>query len=159
VATFKVRVRGVNLTVLEFIAKVMGAKAVNAVMATSQAVSAIAEGVALFYIVTCLATPIAHFVVVFAPGVQGTVTDGSLSPSSSFAFEIRGLVHVTVNAATDAGNGIGGGKSLRALIHGQSFGLQGLFENSNAVSKLCGFGVVSAEVLNFPDECHVIFLV
>jgi len=28
-ATFKVRVRGVNLTVLEFIAEVMGTKAVN----------------------------------------------------------------------------------------------------------------------------------
>jgi len=158
VATFEVRVRGVNLIVLEFIAKVMGAKAVNAVMAASQAVLAIAEGVALFYVVTCLATPIAHFVVVFAPGMQGTVTDGSLSPSSSFAFEIRGLVHVAVNVATDAGNGVGGSESLQALIHGQSFSLQGLFENSDVASKLCGFGVVSAEVLNFPNKCHVIFL-
>jgi len=112
VATFEVRVRGVNLTVLEFIAEVMGMKAVNAVMATSQAVSAIAEGVTLFYVVTRLATPIAHFVVVFAPGMQGTVTDGSLSPLSSLAFEIRGLVHVVVDVATDAGNGIGSGKSL-----------------------------------------------
>jgi len=111
-ATFEVRVRGVNLTVLEFVAEVMGTKAVNAVMAASQAVSAITEGVALFYIVTCLATPVTHFVVVFAPGMHGTVRDGGLSPSSSLALEIGGLVHVAVDAATDAGNGISGGESL-----------------------------------------------
>jgi len=75
-------------------------------------VSAIAEGVILLYVVTCLATPIAHLVVVLAPGMQGTVADSSLSPSSSFAFEIRGLVHVAVDAATDTGNGVGGGKLL-----------------------------------------------
>jgi len=35
VATFKVRVREVDLTILEFVAEVMGTKAVNAVMAAS----------------------------------------------------------------------------------------------------------------------------
>jgi len=158
VATFKVRVRGVDFTVLKFIAEVMGTKTVNAVVATSQAVSAITEGVTLFYIVTHLATPIAHFVVVFAPGMYGTVADGGLSPSSSLAFEVRGLVHVTVNAVTDAGNGIGGGKSLRASVHGQSFGLQGLFENSDAASELCGFGVVGVEILDFSNKCCIVFL-
>ena len=157
-ATLKVRVRGVDFTVLKFIAEVMGTKTVNAVVATSQAVSAITEGVTLFYIVTHLATPIAHFVVVFAPGMYGTVADGGLSPSSSLAFEVRGLVHVVVNTATDAGNGVGGGESLRASVHGQSFSLQGLLESSDAASKLCGFGVVGVEVLDFPDECCVVFL-
>jgi len=127
-------------------------------MAASQAVSAITEGVTLFYIVTRLATPVAHFVVVFAPGMHGMVMDGSLSPSSSLALEIGGLVHVAVDAATDAGNGISSGESLRALVHGQSFGLQGLFENSDVASKLCGFGVVGAEILDFPNERCVIFL-
>ena len=111
-ATFKVRVRGVNFTVLKLVAEVMRTKAVGAIVAASQTVSAIAEGVALFYVVTRLATPIAHFTVVLAPGMHGTVTDGDLSPSSSLAFEIRGLVHVAVDAATDAGNGVGGGESL-----------------------------------------------
>jgi len=75
-------------------------------------VLAIAEGVTLLYVVTRLATPIAHLVVVLAPGMQGTVADSGLSPLSSFAFEIRGLVHVAVDAATDVGNGVGGGESL-----------------------------------------------
>jgi len=35
VATLEVRVRGVDLTVLKFIAKVMGAKAIDAIVATS----------------------------------------------------------------------------------------------------------------------------
>jgi len=86
------------------------------------------------------------------------VTDGGLSPLSSFAFEIRGLVHVAMDAAMDAGNGIGGGKSFRTPVHGQSFGLKGLFEDSDAASKLCGFGVVGAEVLDFPNECCIVFL-
>jgi len=121
-------------------------------------VLAVAKAVAFFYVVACLTTPIAHFVVVFAPGVHGAIANGSLSPVSSLAFKVGGLVHVAVNAATDAGNGVGGGESLQASVHGQSFSLQGLLESSDAVSKLCGFGVVGAEVLDFPDECCVVFL-
>jgi len=121
-------------------------------------VSAVAEGVALLYVVACLTAPVAHFVVVFAPGMYGAITNGSLSPVSSLAFEVRGLVHVVVDATADAGNGVGGGESLQASVHGQSLGLQGLFENSNAMSKLCGFGIVGAEVLDFSNECRVVFL-
>jgi len=73
---------------------------------------AITERVTLFYVVTRLATPITHFVVVLTPGMHGMVTNGGLSPSSSLAFEVRGLVHVTVDMVTDAGNGVSGGKSL-----------------------------------------------
>jgi len=86
-------------------------------------VSAVAKGIALFYIVTCLAAPIAHLVIVFTPGMYGTIADGNLSPASSLAFEVRGLVHVAVDAATDAGDGVGSSESFRASVHGQSFGL------------------------------------
>jgi len=75
-------------------------------------VSAIAEGIAFFYIVTRLATPIAHLVVVFAPGMYGTIADGDLSPAPSLAFKVRSLVHVAVNTATNTGNGIGSSKSF-----------------------------------------------
>jgi len=115
VATFEVRVRGVDLTVFEFAAEVMGMKTVNVTVAALQTVLAIAEGVAFFYIVTRLATPVTHLVVVFAPGMYGMVVDGGLSSSSSFAFEVRGLVHVAVDAVADAGNGVGGGESLQVL--------------------------------------------
>ena len=111
-ATFEVGVRGVDLTILKFIAKVMGAKAIEAVMTASEAVSAITKGVALFDIVACLTAPIAHLVVVFTSGVYGMIVDGNLGPVPSFAFEVRGLVHLAIDAATDAGNSIGGSKSF-----------------------------------------------
>ena len=104
--------RGVDLTVLEFAAKVMGAKTVNSIVAASKAVSAITERVTFFYVVTRLATPIAYFVVVLAPSIYGMVANGDLSLASSLAFEIGGLVHVAVDAATDVGDGIGGSKSF-----------------------------------------------
>ena len=111
-ATLEVGVRGVDLTILEFVAKVMGAKAIDTIVTTLKAVSAIAEGITFFNVMACLATPVAHFVVVLAPGMYGTIADGDLSPASSLAFEVRGLVHVTVDAVTDMGDGIGGSKSF-----------------------------------------------
>ena len=111
-ATLEVRVRGVNFAILELIAKVMGAKAINAIMATLQTVSAIAERVALFYIVACLAAPITHLVVVFAPGMYGSIANGNLSPASSLAFEVRGLVHVAIDATINRGDGVGGSKAF-----------------------------------------------
>jgi len=59
--------------------------------------------------VTCLATPVAHLAIVFAPGMHGAVVNGDLSFASSFAFEIRSLVHVVVDAAANMGDSIGGG--------------------------------------------------
>jgi len=111
-ATFKVGVRRVNFTILELAAKVIRAETVETIMAASQTVSAVAKRVAFFYVVTCFTVPVAHFVVVFAPGVYGMIADGNLSPTSSFAFEVWGLVHVAVNATTDTGDGIGGSKSF-----------------------------------------------
>ena len=72
---------------------------------------------------THLTIPITHIAVVLAPGMYGAVTDGDLSPLSSFAFEVGGLVHVAINATTYIGNGIGSSESLRTLVHGKSFGL------------------------------------
>ena len=73
---------------------------------------AIAEGVAFFYIVACLTTPVAHLVIVLSPGIYGTIADSDLSPTSSFALEVRCLVHVAVDATTDASDGIGGGEAF-----------------------------------------------
>jgi len=71
-------------------------------------VSAIAEGVTFLNVVTCLTTPIAYLAIVFAPGMYGAIIDSDLSLSSSFAFEIGGLVHVAINVMAYLGNGIGG---------------------------------------------------
>jgi len=86
-------------------------------MAVSQAVLAIAKGVALFNVVACLTTPVAHFAIVFPPGMHGSVADSDLSSASSLAFEVRGLVHVAVDVTADASNGISGGELFRAAIH------------------------------------------
>jgi len=70
---------------------------------------AIPKAVAVFNVVACPATPIAHFTIVLAPGVYGAVANGDLSPLSSLALEIGGLVHVAIDAMADAGNSVGGG--------------------------------------------------
>jgi len=41
--------------------------------------------------------------------MHGMVANGDLSFASSFAFEVRSLVHVAVDVAVDMGNSIGGG--------------------------------------------------
>jgi len=73
-------------------------------------VPAVAERVAFFDVMACLTAPVAHFVVVLTPGMNGMITDGDLGLVSSLAFEIGGLVHVVVNVATDVRDGIGGGE-------------------------------------------------
>ena len=123
VATLKVGVRGVNLAIFKLVAKVVRAKTVSSIVAALQAMLAIAKGVALFNVVTCLTAPVAHLAVVFAPGMYGMVTNSNLSPASSLALEVGSLVHVVVNAMAYAGNSIGGGKTFRASVHGKSFGL------------------------------------
>jgi len=112
-------------------------------------VLAIAERVAFFNVVTCLAIPIAHLAIVFAPGMYGMVVNGNLSFASSFALEIGGLVHVAVDTLTDTGDGIGSSQAFGTMVHGKSFGLEGLLKSSNAMSDLNGLGVVGAEVLDF----------
>jgi len=122
-ATFKVGVRRVNLIVLELVAQVIRVKAVNSIVTSSQAVSAVAEAVAIFDIVTGLAAPVAHLAVILAPSMYGMVADGDLSSSPSLALKIGGLVHVAINVMAYMGNGIGGSKSLQASVHGKSFSL------------------------------------
>jgi len=147
---FEVGVRGVDFAVLELVAEVMGAKAVSSIVTASQTVSAITEGVTLLDIVTCLTTPVTYLAIVFAPGMHGTVANGNLSFASSFAFKVGSLVHVVVNATMDMGDGVGGSQAFRAAVHGKSFSLEGLFEGSNVMGNLSGFGVVGAKVLDFP---------
>jgi len=59
--------------------------------------------------VACLATPIAHLAIVFAPGMHGMVANGDLSFASSFAFEIGSLVHVAIDVVANMGNSVGSG--------------------------------------------------
>jgi len=74
--------------------------------------SAVTKGVAFLNVVTRLAAPVAHLAVILAPGMHGMVADCDLSPSSSFAFEVGGLVHVTIDATAYVDNGIGGSESF-----------------------------------------------
>ena len=76
--------------------------------------------------------------------------NGDLGPTTSFALEIGGLVHVAVNAAMNASYSVSGGKMVRTPVHSQSFGLEGLFQGPNALGDLASFGMVSAEILDFP---------
>ena len=78
------------------------------------------------------------------------IADGNLGLTTSFALEVGGLVHVAINAVTNAGYGVSGGETVRTLVYGQSFGLEGLFQGPNALGNLAGFGMVSVEVLDFP---------
>jgi len=59
--------------------------------------------------VTSLAAPVAYLAIVLAPGMNGAVTNGDLSFVSSFAFEVRSLVHVMVDAVANMGNSVGSG--------------------------------------------------
>ena len=81
--------------------------------------------------------------------MYGVVANGSLSLTSPFTFEIRGLMHVAVDVVTDVGDGIGGSQSFRTLVHSESLCLKGLLEGSNASHNLSGLGVVGAEILHF----------
>ena len=78
---------------------------------------AIPEAVTVFDVMACLPAPIAHFAVVVAPGVYGSVADCNLGLAASLALEVRGLVHVAVNAATNVGYGVSSGEVVRTLIH------------------------------------------
>jgi len=73
-------------------------------------VTAISEAVALFDVVPSSTTPITHFAIVLAPGMEGVIMNGDLSPASSFALEVGGLMHVMVDALTNASYGISGSK-------------------------------------------------
>ena len=111
--------------------------------------TAIPETVAVVDVVACLATPIAHFTIVLAPCMDSSIADSDLGPMSSFALEIGGCVHVVVDTATNTSYGVSSGKAVRASVYGQAFILEGLFQSADAAGDLAGFGIVSAEVLDF----------
>ena len=79
---------------------------------------AIPKAMAVFDVVACPPTPIAHLAVVFAPCMNSPIANGGLGPTTSFAFEIGGLVHIAVNAMADTSYGVSGGKTVRTLIYG-----------------------------------------
>ena len=72
---------------------------------------------AVLNVVAYLSTPVTHLTIVLAPGMDSMIANGDLSPMSSSALEVRGFVHVVVNAATDAGNGVSGSKAVQTLVH------------------------------------------
>ena len=111
--------------------------------------AAISETVAVFNVMTRLATPVAHFAVVVAPCMNGPIANGDLGSAASLAFEVGGLVHVAVNATMNASYSVSSGEVVRTLIHGQAFVLKGLLQSSDAVGNLAGLGMVSMEILNF----------
>ena len=100
--------------------------------------TAISKAMTFFDVVSGPTTPIAHFAIVFAPSMNSVIMNSDLSPMPSFAFEVRGLVHVAVNVAMDTGNGIGSSQAFRTLVHSKSFHLKGLFEDSNVLRDLNG---------------------
>jgi len=119
-------------------------------------VVAISKAVTFLDIVTCLSAPVTHLAVVVAPCVDGPIANGDLGSATSLAFEVRGLMHVVVDAMTDMGYGVSSGKTVRTSVHGQTFGLERFFQSSDAVGDLAGLRVVSAEVLDFTLQCGVV---
>jgi len=68
--------------------------------------------------VACSSTPVAHLAVVFAPCMDGPIANSYLSLVTSFAFEIRGCMHIAVDTTMNVGYGISSGKTVRASVHG-----------------------------------------
>jgi len=104
---------------------------------------------AVFDVVACPATPITHLAVVLAPCMDSSVTNGDLGLTTSFAFEVGGLVYVMVDTAADTSYSVSGGETVRTPIYGQAFVLKGLFQGPDTLGDLASFGVVSPEILNF----------
>ena len=74
--------------------------------------TAIPETVAVFDVVACLTTPIAHLAIVLAPCMDGPIMDCGLGLAASLALEVRGLVHIMVDAAMNAGYGISSSEAV-----------------------------------------------
>ena len=73
---------------------------------------AVPEAIAVFNVVTSFPTPVTHLTIVLAPCVNSLIAHSDLSPTASLAFEIRGLVHVAVNVATNPSYGVSSGKAV-----------------------------------------------
>ena len=74
--------------------------------------TAISKAVTVFNAMACSATPITHLAIVLAPCMDGPIANSDLGLMTSLALEIGGLVHVAVDAATNASYGISGGKAV-----------------------------------------------
>ena len=111
--------------------------------------AAVPEAIAILDVVTGFPTPITHLTIVLAPCMDSLIAYSDLSPMASLAFEVRSLVHVAVDTMANASYGVSSGKTVQALVHGQAFILERLFQGSDAVGNLMGFGVVAVEVLDF----------
>jgi len=75
-------------------------------------VTAIPEAVTILDIVTCLATPIAHLAIVLAPCMDSPIAGCNLGSTASLALEVRGLVHVMVDAAANVSYCVSSGETV-----------------------------------------------
>jgi len=119
-------------------------------------VAAISEAVAVLDVVACPSAPVAHLAIVLAPCMSSPVANGDLGLTTSLAFEVRGLVHVVVDAAANVGYGVSGGETVRALVHCQSFSLKGFLQGPDALGDLASLRVVCAKVLDFACQHDVV---
>jgi len=109
----------------------------------------IPKAVAIFDVVACPATPVAHLAIVLAPCMDSPIADSDLGLTTSLALEIGGLVHVTVDATTDASYRVSSGETVQTPVHGQTFVLKGFLQGPDTMGDLASFRVVGVEVLNF----------
>ena len=87
--------------------------------------TAVPKAITVFDVMACPSAPIAHLAIIFAPCIDGPIANGNLGSAASFALEVRGLVHVAINAVVDTSYGVSGGKTVRTTVHSQSFVLKG----------------------------------
>ena len=80
----------------------------------------ITKAVTFLNVVTCLAAPVAYLAIVLSPCMNGTIANGNPGLASSSPSKVRGRIVIVVNATTDVGNGVSGGKAVRTLVHGNS---------------------------------------
>ena len=79
--------------------------------------TAISEAMTIFDVVPCPSTPVTHFAVVLAPRMDGLIANGNLGSMASLALEVRGLVHVAVNAMMDMSYSVSSGEMVQAPVH------------------------------------------
>jgi len=142
-------VRRIDLTVVELVTEVVGAKTVSAIITTARTVTAVSEAVAVFNVVASLSAPVTHLAIVFAPRINSPIVNGDLGSTASLALEVGGLVYVTVDAATNMAYGVSGSETVQTPVHRQSLSLKRLFQGPNALGDLASFGMVGTEVLDF----------
>ena len=101
--------RRVDLAVIVLGTEIVGADTLWSVVSATEAVAAVPETAAFFYVVTDLATPVASLAVVWAPCMNCAITDRNPGLASLSSSEVGGGVAIAINLSTKAGYCISGG--------------------------------------------------